>query len=100
MSTAPTDYTAEPAPPAGEEIHLPGPTILPLLAAIAITLIVIRTTLDWVFSAVGGVMLVLILIRLIGDTRRVEAALPEEHHHRSPAPGRRLGAGRSRVACG
>jgi hypothetical protein len=79
-SHAPTDYTSEPAPPAGEEIHLPGPTILPLLAAIAITLIVIGTTLDWIFSAVGGVMLILILIRWIGDTRRDVAALPEEHH--------------------
>jgi hypothetical protein len=79
-SHAQTDYTAEPAPPAGEEIHLPGPTILPLLAAIAITLIVIGTTIDWIFSAVGGVMLILILIRWIGDTRRDVAALPEEHH--------------------
>jgi hypothetical protein len=77
---APDDYAPEPAPPAGEEIHLPGPTILPLLAAIAITLIVIGTTLDWIFSAVGGVMLILILIRWIGDTRRDVAALPEDHH--------------------
>ena len=28
----------EPDPPVGEEIHLPGPTILPLLTALGITL--------------------------------------------------------------
>ena len=80
MSTGgPTDYSSTPAPPAGEELHLPGPTILPLVAAIAITLIVIGTTLDWIFSAVGGVILVPVLIRWIRDTRRDVAELPEAH---------------------
>ena len=76
----PTDYSATPAPPAGEEIHLPGPTILPLVAAIAITLIVIGTTLSWGISIFGGVILVIVLYRWIQDTRRDIAALPEEHH--------------------
>ena len=79
-SEAPTDYSAQPAPPAGDEIHLPGPSILPLVAAIAITLIVIGTTIDWIFSAVGGVVLVLVLIRWVRDVRRDIAELPEEHH--------------------
>ena len=81
MSTGgPTDYSATPAPPAGEEIHLPGPTILPLVTAVAITLIVIGTTIWWLYSAVGGVILVLVSIRWIRDTRRDVATLPEEHH--------------------
>jgi len=79
-ASGPTDYSATPAPPAGEEVHLPGPTILPLVAAIAITLIVIGTTIDWIFSAVGGLVLVLVVIRWVRDTRRDVAALPEEHH--------------------
>jgi membrane protein implicated in regulation of membrane protease activity len=74
------EYSAHPAPPAGEEIHIPGPTILPLMAAIAITLIVVGTTIDWIFSAVGAIALVLIVIRWVRDTRRDIAALPEEHH--------------------
>jgi membrane protein implicated in regulation of membrane protease activity len=74
------DYSAQPAPPSAEEIHLPGPTILPLMAALAITLIVIGTTIDWIFSAVGAVALVLIVIRWVKDTRRDIAALPEDHH--------------------
>ena len=79
-ASGPTDYSATPAPPAGEEVHLPGPTILPLVAAIAITLIVIGTTLDWIFSAVGGVILVIVVVRWVRDTRRDVAELPAEHH--------------------
>jgi membrane protein implicated in regulation of membrane protease activity len=74
------EYSAQPAPPAAEEIHLPGPTILPLMAAIAITLIVVGTTIDWIFSAVGALALILIVIRWVRDTRRDVAALPEDHH--------------------
>jgi hypothetical protein len=80
VSTSPTDYSAEPAPPAGEEIHLPGPTILPLVTAIAITLIVIGTTIWWVYSAVGAVLFVIVVVRWIRDVRRDVAELPEEHH--------------------
>jgi membrane protein implicated in regulation of membrane protease activity len=76
----PTDYSAQPAPGAGDEIHLPGPTILPLVAAIAITLIVIGTTIDWIFSIVGAVVLVLVVIRWVRDVRRDISELPEEHH--------------------
>jgi Flp pilus assembly protein TadB len=68
-----------PAPPAGEEVHIPGPTILPFVTAIAITLIVVGTTLTWIISGIGAVILVVAVIRWVGDTRRDVAALPEEH---------------------
>jgi hypothetical protein len=68
-----------PAPPAGEEIHLPGPTLLPLVTAIAITLIVIGTTISVFISIIGLVILVVATIRWIKDTRRDLAALPDEH---------------------
>jgi hypothetical protein len=68
------------APPAGEEIHLPGPTLIPFMTGIAITLIVIGTTLTWLMSIVGGILLIVCVYRWIGDTRRDVAALPEEHH--------------------
>jgi hypothetical protein len=67
-------------PPAGEEIHLPGPTLIPFLCAIGITLIVIGTTIDWIFSAIGGVIFIACVYRWIKDTRRDVDALPEEHH--------------------
>ena len=70
-----------PAPPPGEEIHLPGPSILPFMAAIAITLVVIGTTINLIISIVGLILLVIIVFRWVGDTRRDVADLPEEHVH-------------------
>jgi len=70
-----------PAPPAGEQLHLPGPSIKPFMTAIAITLIVIGTTITWGLSIAGGILLIVCLVRWIGDTRRDIAALPEEHRH-------------------
>ncbi len=69
-----------PAPPASEEIHLPGPTILPLATAVAITLIVIGTTLTWGLSIAGGILLIVCVVRWVRDTRRDIASLPDEHH--------------------
>jgi uncharacterized membrane protein len=50
------------------------------VTAIALTLIVIGTTINWLFSIIGVVLLVITLYRWIGDTRRDIAELPEEHH--------------------
>jgi membrane protein implicated in regulation of membrane protease activity len=77
VSEPPAHYRE--APPAGEEIHLPGPTLIPFMTAIAITLIVIGTTITWLLSIVGAILLVVCLYRWIRDTRRDVAALPEDH---------------------
>ncbi len=69
-----------PAPPSGEELHLPGPSLLPFLAAIAITLVVVGTTISLIVSIVGVVLVVIIVIRWVADTRRDVAELPESHH--------------------
>jgi hypothetical protein len=74
------DHPAD-APPAGEEIHLPGPTILPFACAVGITLIVIGTTIGLYLSIVGLIITVWAIVRWIRDTRRDVAALPEEHGH-------------------
>ena len=67
-------------PPVGEEIHLPGPTLIPFMCAIGITLIVIGTTITLIFSIIGAVLFVVTVFMWIRDTRRDVAALPEEHH--------------------
>ncbi len=67
-------------PPVGEEIHLPGPTALPLVCAAGITLMVIGTTINWLFSIIGLVVFVISTALWIRDTRRDIAELPEEHH--------------------
>jgi Flp pilus assembly protein TadB len=66
-------------PPVGEEIHLPGPSLLPLLSALAVTLIVVGTTIGWWLSIVGGILFVVTTVRWIRDTRRDVESLPDEH---------------------
>jgi hypothetical protein len=69
----------EDAPPLGEEVHIPGPSILPFVTAIAITLMVIGTTIDWIFSGIGLAIFVVAVVLWIRDTRRDVSALPEDH---------------------
>jgi hypothetical protein len=69
-----------PAPPAGEQLHLPGPSIKPFMTAIAITLVVIGTTINIILSIVGLIALVILVLLWVGDTRRAISELPEEHH--------------------
>lgn len=72
-------------PPVGEEIHLPGPTALPVVSAAAITMIVIGTTVgpDFIISIVGLILFVITTVMWIRDTRRDISELPEDHspHH-------------------
>lgn len=69
-------------PPVGEEIHLPGPSILPLLVAIGLTAMVIGLTIfRWWLSSVGLILFVVSSAIWIRDTRRDVEDLPEDHHH-------------------
>jgi hypothetical protein len=69
------------APPVGEEIHLPGPTLIPVMSAVAITLMVIGTTINWLLSIVGLVLFVVTTAIWIRDTRHDISELPDEHGH-------------------
>jgi len=75
-----SDYDNDETPPAGEEIHLPGPSLLPLLSALGITFMVIGTTLGWWLSIVGVFLFVVTTVIWIRDTRRDVEDLPEDHH--------------------
>jgi hypothetical protein len=67
-------------PPAGEEIHLPGPSLLPLLTAVGITLAVVGITFNLIL-VIGGVLLTVVcVLRWIADTRRDIDELPLDHH--------------------
>jgi hypothetical protein len=66
-------------PPAGEEIHLPEPSILPLLSAVAITLILIGLTTTLLLSLAGGTLLVWTSARWIKDVRTDMDHLPWDH---------------------
>jgi Flp pilus assembly protein TadB len=75
--------SAEPepsVPPAGEEVHLPGPSYLPVFMAVGITLGVIGITISLIITAVGVIVFLVTLVRWIRETRRDVSELPLEHH--------------------
>jgi hypothetical protein len=68
-----------PAPPVGEEIHLPEPSVIPVITAVGLTLIVVGTTISFIALVVGVVIVVLTVARWIADVRRDIDALPPDH---------------------
>jgi Cytochrome c oxidase subunit IV len=66
--------------PVGEEVHLPGPSLLPLLSAVAVTLMVVGLTIGWYLSIIGVILFVVTMVMWIRDTRGDVDSLPEEHH--------------------
>ncbi len=67
------------APPAGEEIHLPGPTPIPALMAAGITTALIGVTTTWILSILGGILALVCLVVWIRNVRRDVEELPLEH---------------------
>ncbi len=67
-------------PPVGEEIHLPGPSILPVLTAVGITLALVGVTTFIEFTVVGVILTVGCVWRWVKDTRREVDELPLDHH--------------------
>jgi hypothetical protein len=63
-------------PPAGEEIHLPGPSILPVLSALGITLALVGVTTFIELTVVGVILTLACLVRWVKDTRRDIDELP------------------------
>ena len=63
-------------PPVGEEIHLPGPSILPILTALGITLALVGITTFIELTVIGGLLTLFCLIRWIKDTRSDINELP------------------------
>jgi len=71
--------TLEPdTPPAGEEIHLPGASLQPVLLAFGITIALVGVTLGNFLLISGLVLAIAVIIRWISDTRREMRALPED----------------------
>jgi hypothetical protein len=67
------------APPAGEPVHLPGPSYLPVLVALGIAIAVVGVVLGWVLVAIGLVIAIIPLARWIRQARAEMAELPLEH---------------------
>jgi hypothetical protein len=67
-------------PPVGEEIHLPGPSILPLLTAVGITLTLVGITTFIELTIAGAILTIVCIVRWVGDTRRDIDELPLDPH--------------------
>jgi hypothetical protein len=61
-----------------EQIHLPGPSLLPLFAAIGITLALLGLILSWPFVAVGVAITLVTAWRWIRAAREEYEQLPRE----------------------
>jgi hypothetical protein len=84
-AVAPSVHDPELVPPAGEDIHLPPGTPIPLMIAVGITLTLVGTTLDWLWTGIGLAIFLVALGLWIRDTKREVDHLPDEHgtpaHH-------------------
>jgi hypothetical protein len=76
-----SELERRPIPPAGEEVHMPEPSIIPLVNAAALAITIVSLTLTWYMVALGGVVFLITTVKWIADVRRDIGALPLEHHH-------------------
>lgn len=71
--------TGDEAAPAGEAIHLPGPSYVPVITAFGITIALVGVLLSWALVAIGVLIAVIAIVRWIRQTREEMAELPLEH---------------------
>jgi hypothetical protein len=69
----------QPAPPISEDIHLPGPSIAPVLVAFGTALALLGITTFWPLIVAGGLLVLVVSVGWIRHTRRDVDALPPEH---------------------
>ena len=63
-------------PPAGEEIHLPEPSILPMLLAVGITIALVGVTISPILIVIGVGLSVPVLYKWIRSARAEFRHLP------------------------
>ena len=66
-------------PPPTEEIHLPGPSYLPAVVALGITIMIVGVIMTWVIVVIGALFFVPALVKWISQTREEMSQLPLEH---------------------
>jgi hypothetical protein len=68
------------APPPGEQIHMPRPSIIPMLNAVGLTIAIVGVTSSrWMIIA-GAVLFLVTTAVWIRDVARDIEELPAEHH--------------------
>ena len=67
------------APPVGEEVHMPEPSILPIVNAVGVTLALVGITLSLAITIIGLVLFVITLVAWIRAASREMSELPLDH---------------------
>jgi hypothetical protein len=76
VSDAPTPAGGSDAPPVGEEIHLPGPSFVPLANALGLAIAIIGLALGFPITVVGLIIFFGSLVRWVRETRHEVNELP------------------------
>ncbi len=66
------------APPT-EQVHLPGPSYLPVIVAFGITLAIVGVVLNVIIVAIGALITLVAVVRWVRETQADIAELPLEH---------------------
>lgn len=67
--------------PAGEAIHLPGPSYLPVIVAAGTTIALVGVVVNWMMFGLGLAVTVVATVRWMRQTRDEMSELPLEHGH-------------------
>jgi hypothetical protein len=72
----------KPVPPAGEDIHLPGNSVQPLILTLGVTILLVGLTTNLWILAVGLIITVATIVAWVRDAIRETNAFPlhDEHH--------------------
>jgi hypothetical protein len=67
------------APPVGEEVHMPEPSILPIVNAVGVTLALVGITLSIAITIIGLLLFFVTLVAWIRSASRGMSELPLDH---------------------
>jgi hypothetical protein len=67
------------APPVGEEVHMPEPSILPIVNAVGVTLSLVGLTLSIAITIIGLVLFLVTLVAWVRAASHEISELPLDH---------------------
>lgn len=73
------EFEREVVPPAGERVHLPGPSFLPSVLALGASIAIIGVVISPALLVIGGIVFLLALLRWVREARAEMASLPLDH---------------------
>ena len=66
-------------PSASEQLHLPGPSYLPVIVAFGVTIALVGVIISYILVAAGLIITAVAIVRWVRETREEIAELPLEH---------------------